>query len=103
MDSHKDHTMTDPAQIVRSLSKAQREVVYLLSDWGAGPDLPDFALEEIGFLRSINIVKRQFRDMGAPETSERIDGFSISVGACWWFCLTPLGLAVRAELEKMAT
>lgn len=95
--------MTDAAKIARGLTKAQREALAWFSDeWGAGPDLPDFVLDEVTQLREQRLVKREFGDMGPPETSEMIDGFSVSVGCCWWFHITDIGLAVRAELERIA-
>lgn len=95
--------MTDAAKIARGLTKAQREALaWFGGEWSAGPYLPDFVLDEETRLREQGLVKREFGDMGPPETSEMIDGFSISIGCCWWFHITDDGLAVRAELERTA-
>ena len=90
-----------PKQIAESLTEAQKACVRGLSEnWEAGPDLPDDILDNLTWARSAGLVEREFADMGQPDCSKTIDGFSVRCGACWWFRLTPLGLAVRAVLME---
>jgi len=87
MGSHKDHTMTDPAQIARSLSEAQRRAIR-------------GAARAIGSRNNIMVLPL-YRDAGALAKSLvniGLAGYS-SRGAV----LTKLGKSVLAELEKMAT
>ena len=58
---------------------------YLGSDWHAGPDLPESVLSVITPMREAGLVERYFGDMGEPECSEVVGGFSVRLGACWWF------------------
>ena len=72
-------------------------LAWLGNDWHAGPDMPDHVLDVITPMREAGLVERKFGDMGPVETSERIDGFDVHIGACWWFRITDKGRAFAAQ------
>lgn len=70
--------MTDPAQIARGLTNDHADAILRTR----GPDADGLYWFALGSARGIPIELKQRTVVG--------------------HCLTPLGLAVRAELEKMA-
>lgn len=91
----------DIPEIAKSLTEAQRECVQSLSDERqAGPRLPDSILPALADLREAGLVEREFGDTDKPTFTASQAGFRVHMSACWWFRLTPTGLAVRAYLEN---
>ena len=79
--------MTDAAKIARGLTKAQREVLHFANNspirgWVCRPGRSVAGLENKGLIGRFYLTS-----MGGSRTGYRQ--------------LTPLGLAVRAELERM--
>ncbi len=87
------------AEIAGKLTKRQADKLRCLNGiWQAGPDLPRSVAEELDGFRRAGLVERQFGDMGDPRFSVGLDSLKAALSACWFFRLTPLGLAVRAHL-----
>jgi hypothetical protein len=92
--------MDNVAKIAGSLSEAVCAAIGLLgSQWMAGPELPDEVLDQLGHLRAAGLIERRFGDFAASTRRCDEDGIAIHMSACWWFRLTPLGLAVRSHIE----
>lgn len=92
--------MTDNlAAIVRGLTKAnQATVLYLSTNWQAGPRLPDEYVDELSRLRDFGLVEREFADdTPVTFTADEVN-LTARFSACWHFRLTPLGMQVRAHL-----
>lgn len=95
--------MTDmtPEEIARKLTAGQKRVVcFLGSEWMAGPQLPRHIINCLSELCAADLVEREFMDEGPAAVTVGDGEFSVKLSACWHFHLTPLGLRVRAILEK---
>ena len=91
----------DAKAVAAGLTKAQRGAASALSDlWRAGPDLPKFVTDYVTGLRLVGLVERIFIDDGPPSRTGNADEIRVSFRSCWFFRLTPLGLAVRAHLTQ---
>ena len=87
--------------IVGKLTERQRKALLLMAGkWESGPTLADVVIDQLVSLRELDLVERQFGDVGLPETASDDDGVTFRLRACWWFRLVPLGLAVRNLLSK---
>jgi len=92
--------MTEAERIAAGLTPAMEKALLALSyDWKAGPTLRDSDAEQMTGLRELGLVAREFGDMGKNITASET-GFRVRLSACWYFCLTDLGLAVRKVLER---
>lgn len=92
-----------PAKIAGRLTEADRRaVVYLGGEWQAGPDLPDCVTDgPLKSLREMGLVEREFGDLSYGNKVS-VDGISMTLHACWWFHLTPLGIEVHTLLTGEA-
>lgn len=91
----------DEAEVARiAAGLAQREALISFPEgWSAGPELDDAIINELASWRKDGLVERQFGDMFVPATTCDGETITTHLSACWWFRLTPLGLAVRKHLE----
>ena len=95
--------MTDEqiAEIAGKLTEARKKAINALSEqWCAGPELPRAVTTgRLQWLRDSGLVEREFGDL-SQSCAATGGGFRVRLSACWWFRLTPLGLAVRKYLEN---
>lgn len=96
--------MTDPTEIARvaaGLTRAQREAVEGLdNEWAAGPNLDLALIDHLYDLRMAGLVERHFMDSTKPRLDYTGRGVTVRIGACWFFRLTELGLAVRDHILR---
>jgi hypothetical protein len=91
----------DIAEIARGLTKAMRAAVTALdADWQAGPILPGEVLPGIKPCQAAGLAERQFMDETPAAFGQRGEELFVKPSACWFFRLTPLGLAVRDYLKE---
>ena len=94
--------MKTPEQIAAVLSEAGKGAVLLLGEeWQAGPTMAHKVIEHLLWLRDAGLVERQFGDR-SNILSKGSRCVSARLSACWYFRLSPLGLAVRAILKEQA-
>ena len=93
--------MTNEAkQIAEGLAPVERKSLGAFSEeWAAGPNLSGFVLNSIRALMAGGLVERTFMDQDPPKHGQRGGELFVKLSACWFFRLTPLGLAVRAILK----
>lgn len=91
--------MNDAEQIARGLV-GNPAIAALSDEWRAGPDLPDDVIDHLLPLREAGLVEREFADWIKNNGPYAREDLRIEISACWWFRLTPLGLAVRKILME---
>lgn len=92
----------DLARMAKGLTKAQREAVMTLEGWSPGPQLSQPVLAQLFGLRHAGFVERQFGDLTDTSAANRDGSVTFNMRACWFFCLTPLGLSLRRYLKEQA-
>lgn len=93
--------MSDVAEIAEGLSERQSKALSRFTDdWQAGPAMPGEMIAAIKPGEATGLIERQFMDGTPPVYSQRGGELQVKLSACWFFRLTPLGLAVRTHLES---
>ena len=96
-------TMSNAEQVAAGLSAEQQRALSGFTDeWQAGPNLPGHMIKAIKPGEALGLIERQFGDKGPVDFSSRGSELRAKISACWFFRLTPLGLAVREILRREA-